>query len=155
MKILVLSDTHGHINTLCKIVEKEKDCDSVIFLGDGLQDMHILQALLPNVKINKVCGNCDFENDAPKKIIMPIGKVRALITHGHLYHVKSGLEHIIADAKNENVNLVIFGHTHRALNAQIDNIHLFNPGTISVFGNASYGIITVAKGKVYSTIKRI
>ncbi len=158
MKYLILSDTHGHINAVCDVAHRENSCDAVIFLGDGLQDMYMLQTMLPNAKIFKVCGNCDFANDAPQRIIMPIGKKRALITHGHLQYVKSGTEHIIKEAKEEKANIVLFGHTHDAINVEIDGIHLFNPGTLSGASqgkSVSYGILEVVKGKIYASIKNL
>ncbi len=156
MKYLILSDTHGHINAVCDVLQKENDSDVVVFLGDGLQDLYIVQTMLPKAKLFKVSGNCDFTNDAPQRVIMPIGKMKALITHGHLQYVKSGFEHIVKEAKEEKANLAFFGHTHNALNAEIDGIHLFNPGSLSdgyQGKNASYGIVQVIKGKVYTSIK--
>ncbi len=156
MKYLVLSDTHGHINAVCEVLQKESDSDFVVFLGDGLQDLYIVQTMLPKAKIFKVSGNCDFTNDAPQRIIMPIGKTKALITHGHLQYVKSGFEHIVKEAKEEKVGFAFFGHTHNALDTEIDGIHLFNPGSLSDgyhTKKASYGIVQVEKGKIYTNIR--
>ncbi len=158
MKYLILSDTHGHINALNEVAQRENDADNIIFLGDGIADMRLLQAIMPGVKIHMVCGNCDFSNDAPKKIIMPLAKKRVLITHGHLHEVKKDYDRIIADAKEEKAHIVMFGHTHLPMHEEIDGITLFNPGTISgrsLMGEATYGVLTVLKTKLFFDIKNL
>ena len=55
-------------------------------------------------------------------------------------------------------DIVLFGHTHEKLNINMDGIHLFNPGTVSMrsFGKRSYGVMTInSKGEykiVHTTI---
>ena len=39
MRILLLSDSHGHARRLRRVLERERECSLVFFLGDGLRDV--------------------------------------------------------------------------------------------------------------------
>lgn len=59
MRILVLSDSHGHLSRVMEIYNKTR-CEAVIFLGDGLKDAQDLYKISGSVPVYMVCGNCDF-----------------------------------------------------------------------------------------------
>jgi hypothetical protein len=139
MKILIISDSHGKLSILEKVIEKEKP-KIVIFCGDFIRDIENLEYFYTEIVFIKVRGNCDFDAyEIEDEIIINIGKDKILITHGHLYDVKNNLSSIEKKARQNNVNIVIFGHTHKPyLNKTKNNIILFNPGAIR---NGTYGIL--------------
>lgn len=138
MKLLIISDTHGKINNLDKIIELEKP-DSIIFCGDGERD------LLSYDNVIGVSGNCDFYNFFPNSQTINLLNKKIFLTHGHLFHVKSGLNELVYYAEMNNVNIVIFGHTHIPYNEYIGNVLFFNPGSYNYAEFNRYGIIELNK----------
>lgn len=49
MKLLVFSDSHGMPLYMRETLEKHRDVDAVIFLGDGQNDFQMMRALFPNI----------------------------------------------------------------------------------------------------------
>ena len=64
MKILVISDVHGNAEALSAVLEKERDADSTVFLGDtvlsGPQPNETM-ALLSGISGTLIQGNHDVE----------------------------------------------------------------------------------------------
>lgn len=64
MKILVIADVHGNAEALASVLEKERDADSTVFLGDsvspGPQPNETL-ALLQGLSGLSIAGNHDVE----------------------------------------------------------------------------------------------
>ena len=94
MKLLVLSDSHGHDENLTYMILSHPDVDAVIFLGDGECDFENavnVCGIADSKVICQVRGNCDRASREPDKIIREFGGVRFLITHGHEQNVKYGI----------------------------------------------------------------
>ena len=67
---------------------------------------------------------------SPSTDIVPLGPVKAFITHGHLYNVEWGdLTRLAYAAEEQGAKLALFGHTHRAENIDLGNVRIVNPGT--------------------------
>ena len=64
MEVLVWSDSHGHKDYVMRMLDKEPDCKSVFFLGDGLDEALSVQKLYPDRKFYLVKGNNDRQYDA-------------------------------------------------------------------------------------------
>ena len=65
MKILVISDTHGHIEALSEVLDIEGQPDAVIHCGDICGDEERLQKLA-GCPCYMVAGNMDFSWGLPK-----------------------------------------------------------------------------------------
>lgn len=144
-KILIISDTHGDIKTLEKIIKKEKNYSYIIHLGDHHFDLDEVDIDYENVNVLRVRGNCDFMKEKEDLVFTLHGK-KIFMTHGHYYGVKNSFTNIFYKADEIGADIVLFGHTHEALNKKISDIHLFNPGSLSSmrsFGKISYGIMTI------------
>ena len=130
MKILIVSDTHRNEDNLIEVLEKEKNLDLLIHCGDveGAEDEIEHYA---GCKTVFVAGNNDFFSDLPRELEVTIGKYRALITHGHVYHVAMGNERIKQEAKARGCDLVFYGHTHKPVIDETDEIIAVNPGSTS------------------------
>ncbi len=59
MRVVVLSDTHGRVERIKKVIEQQPQAELFIFLGDGLRDFRQAMYGVP-VEEWRVCGNCDF-----------------------------------------------------------------------------------------------
>ena len=64
------------------------------------------------------------------------------MTHGHRYGVKSGYLRAIYAAREQQADLLLFGHTHYAECFQEGPLWVLNPGAAR---NGSYGIITLSQ----------
>jgi putative phosphoesterase len=145
-KILVLSDSHGNINNMVYAVKKSSP-DMVCHLGDCWNDASKLRKIFPKLPMERVPGNCDYQNEPQEKILLIEGK-KILICHGHQYAVKSSLLSIELAAREKGVDLAMFGHTHRVFYDIHNGVTLFNPGSIGAPGYQippSYGVLIVSE----------
>lgn len=157
MDILVFSDSHGNTRNVMRALSNQiKKPDAVIFLGDGLQSISYCE--FDNIPLYTVSGNCDgayfgtlFSDD---ERIIELGGKKIMMTHGHLYDVKSTLTRLVYTAAQRDVDIVLFGHTHNPLEKCLTpdscelpklskNLYIFNPGAIGAGGN-SFGVISIS-----------
>ena len=148
MKILVFSDSHRARGGMLDAIDAHRP-DQVIHLGDLQSDAEELTYVYPKLPICMVPGNCDgWTMDPLKKQITLAGK-RILLSHGHLWGVKKGYEAAVADARAVGADILLFGHTHRALCQQLeDGLWMMNPGA----SRTSYGLIRIEQGQIHCSI---
>jgi len=162
MRIGVIADTH--IPERAKMIPQEilrefKTVDMVIHAGD-LVELSILDQLRSVSKdVRAVWGNMDpyeVRANLPQKEIIKAGKYKIGVMHG--YGNPANLIHTLKEEfKNDKVNLIIFGHSHKPLNEKKDDIWYFNPGsaTDEIFAPyKSYGIIEI-NDKIRTKIVKI
>lgn len=129
MKAAVFSDTHTNTALMVEAVRRSRP-DLIIHLGDHDRDTEILRREFPEIPLYNVCGNCDFYPSAPQTDLVPLGPVKAFITHGHLYNVDyDRLDSLVYAAQEQGAKLAMYGHTHRALYEEIGGVKVLNPGT--------------------------
>lgn len=152
MKILVFSDSHDSMSKMVEAMEQERP-HHVFFLGDHYKDGLELSTLYPDVPMNVVRGNCDW-GKGPDLQVVELEGVRFLLTHGHLQYVKSGLNELLEEGLNRQVNVICFGHTHQAKVVYRQGIYMFNPGSVGgCHARESYGIIHAQDGSVNFELK--
>lgn len=130
MRILIVSDTHKKHNNLEKVLRREAPLDLLIHLGDA-EGYEEYIAELAGCPLEIVSGNSDFFSMLPKEKEIQIGNYNVLITHGHYYYITTGLEDIKKEAYGRNMDIVMFGHTHRPLVDYGKHVIAINPGSIS------------------------
>ena len=148
MKLLVLSDSHGHDEKLIDMILSHPDADAVIFLGDGGWDFENAVntcGISNNKVICQVRGNCDRASREPDKIIREFGGARFLITHGHEQDAKYGIWGLVDEAKKQKCTAALYGHTHYKSFQVKDGIVLINPGSAR---DGKYCVVEVDDGKV-------
>lgn len=129
MKILIVSDTHRKNENYFKLLEMHHP-DMVIHCGDAEGSEYALtQAADCPVKI--VLGNNDFFSDLPREQEFNIGKYKVWLTHGHNYYVSMGSETIKKEAAARQMDIVIYGHTHRPEVDLSGKVIALNPGSLS------------------------
>lgn len=148
-KYIIISDSHGNKEGVEKLLSSVEH-DGVIFAGDGIGDLENYSR-----DIYMVRGNCDFFSKIGTLIVKDICGTKTMITHGHLYSAKSGMGGLIAAAKENNVQLVIFGHTHIPFFEVIDGITFVNPGTFkkSVFHKSTYSTVDFDESGFYINMR--
>ena len=159
-EVLILSDSHGKSNAIAQAVSLARP-HLILFCGDGLRDFTELDLPCP---LYAVRGNCDVFHvpalgDVEEETVMNLDGLRLLLCHGHRYGVKGGLGTILGKALREDVDAVIFGHTHEPLELTLSPqhanerfgihlnrpLHLFNPGSIG-YAPHSFGTLTIRRG---------
>lgn len=145
LRILVLSDTHKSINKAIKLIESIEKIDVIIHLGDYVLDAYNIKYIFPHIKMLIVSGNNDFSSNEKDSLCIELEGKKLFLTHGHLFSVKNRLLDLENKAKEQNADIVLFGHTHKSFNKIINNTLFLNPGSAcAMFGNeASYGIIEI------------
>ena len=129
LRAAVFSDTHSATVMMLEAIRRYRP-DVVIHLGDCERDTEGIKEEFPEIALYNVCGNCDLYPSAPNAQTVPLGPVKAFITHGHLYSVEWGdLSRLAYAAQEQEAKIAMFGHTHRAVNTSIGSIGILNPGT--------------------------
>lgn len=151
MKIGVIADTHIPVNADSipkKVLEAFKNVDIIIHAGD-LVDLSVIDTLKSVCKeVIAVAGNMDSQKvktKLPEKEIIKVGNYKIGVMHGY-GHPNTLIELASTIFKNDNVNIIIFGHSHTAINKKKGNILYFNPGspTDNIFAAYnSYGILEI------------
>lgn len=162
MKCLCFSDSHGRLDLIVRALNIHRDSEVVFFLGDGLSD--ISHFVMTDTSRTWLCvrGNCDIGasllgNTVRKTEAITILDKKIVYTHGDLYAVKYSKGELLALAKENGADIVLFGHTHIPHESYVSDdcgkgVHFFNPGSVGGVGAiASYGIINLTdKGVLFS-----
>ncbi len=151
MKILVLSDSHGAMEPMERAVERT-DPRMIFHLGDCWRDAERLQERFPRIPLQQVPGNCDFRSQEPAERLLCIENFRILLCHGHTYGVKQSLTAAGFAAEEKDLDLFLFGHTHRPLVDRRGKTLFLNPGSIGDWRRPTYGLVTIAGGKLDGSI---
>ena len=132
MRVLIVSDTHRKDENLYKIMKEEGPFDMLIHLGDveGSEDK-IAGWAGEDCQVHMVLGNNDFFSDLDREKEINIGKYRVLLTHGHYYNVSLGVERLELEARERNLDIVMYGHTHRPFYEVHNGVIILNPGSLS------------------------
>lgn len=130
MRILIVSDTHGRHDALEKVLSENKKFDKLLHLGDVEYEENYIRRIA-DCPVEIVRGNNDFFSDLPFEREFMIGKYRIMMTHGHTYRVSVGLSDIRKEAQSRDIDFMMFGHLHRPILEQMDDVMLINPGSIS------------------------
>ena len=159
MKCLCFSDSHGTSAYISRALEMHPDAEVVFFLGDGLSDID--RFVYDRTKAwLAVRGNCDLVGDIGGSLVKKVDSItlygkKIVFTHGDLYGAKYGTDGLVALAREQGADIVLFGHTHDPFEKYIPNedeggIYLFNPGSVGVSyrTKTSYGIMEITDDMV-------
>ena len=151
MRIGVISDTH--IPDRAEIIPQQvmddfKGVDMIIHAGD-LVDLKVLEQLKSACRnVRAVWGNMDpyeVRKKLPEKEVFEVSGHKIGLVHGHGAPINL-LELMGSIFKNDDVEMIIFGHAHCAVNEEKEGVIYFNPGspTDKIYcPYNSYGIIEI------------
>ena len=78
-----------------------------------------------------VKGNTDSDDfDTRETKVFDLFGKKVLLTHGHLFNVKTTLKELEKKAHYENVDICVFGHTHKEFLEEKNGIIFVNPGAL-------------------------
>lgn len=130
IRVLVISDSHGHLENVEKVMKRYEKLDMVIHLGDIIGQDERLRSMC-NCPVTIVRGNCDFRSDNNIVEVISLGKNKVFATHGHHYSVDWDLERLFLAAKERGCNIAMYGHTHVPQVIKQEGIYIINPGSIT------------------------
>lgn len=145
MNVLVLSDSHGAVHYLRRILETETECELVFFLGDGLSDMEKVKTSFPEKKFICVKGNNDFYYNENREAYKYIDGMTIMACHGDALGVRQTLQHLFSKTASVRGNLALYGHTH-IRNLQSDaatGVFAVNPGAVC---DGRYCVLEIKNG---------
>lgn len=159
MKILIISDTHGHHKNLKRLLAKVESVDALIHCGDVEEQEEYIEALV-QCPTFIVAGNNDYFSSLDREMEFDIQGYHIFLSHGHNYGVSMGTAGILDEGRSRNADVVMFGHTHRPCLEHYPDITVLNPGSLSYPRQAgrmpSYMIMEIdQKGDVHYTINLI
>ncbi len=158
VKLLVLSDSHGQTAVAKKIIITfGKECDVLIFCGDGISDiLNILNQSLSDPELAEcipsvICiaqGNGDSDRysvkfkpnnelsagrifhqvDISSENILQAADHTIYIVHGHKQGVYYNLQNLKKEAEIIGADIVFYGHTHVVAKNE-ESVILINPGS--------------------------
>ena len=147
MKLLVLSDSHGNLSHMEEAVLRVRP-RMILHLGDCWRDGEKLRDLFPDIPFHQVPGNCDYRPDEPAERLLFLEDKRVLMCHGHTYGVKQTLLNAGYTAEEQNLDLFLFGHTHKPLVDMRGKTLFLNPGSIGDHFRPFYGVVTLENGRL-------
>jgi hypothetical protein len=151
MKVGVFSDTH--LKSAKELPRKTLDLlssvDAIIHAGD-YQDISVVETLTELKDFYGVCGNMDSGHVRallPEKRVVELNGFKIGITHG--WGAPRGIElRVKTFFPEDDLNAIVFGHSHKPCNTVINNILFFNPGSPTDNRHAEHrtmGILTLDK----------
>ena len=128
MRIVVMSDTHGETTSIDQVRHAVGPVDAVFHCGDSELDTQ--HESLQDAFV--VGGNCDWDSSFSDEVFTEVNGVKVLMSHGHLWQVKSTLMPLSYRAQEVGADVVLFGHSH-LLGVELINGMLFvNPGSLEL-----------------------
>jgi len=181
MRIGILSDTHDKVSPLQMEAIKEafKGVDMVLHCGD-IYSASLLDQLEKIAPVKAALGNGDFiQRDKRVKTAhdfilegyyihlthyFPFDEMEILLSEMKRPHDNVSPEFDVMLARNlEQIqappDIIIFGHTHRALVYRNDDVVIINPGSPTVpfnrYWRGTVVLLTLEPGKISPSIVRI
>lgn len=159
MKIGVLSDIHltNDNGMLQKIIDKYMSDVDMFFLCGDFTTMRVYD-LFADKKVAAVAGNMDsreLRSTLPVKRVLDIHGFKFGLIHG--WGPPGGIERRIRKEFN-NVDCIVYGHSHAPANSWSGGALFFNPGSPTdkrFAAHNSVGILTVTDEKLEGEIIRI
>jgi putative phosphoesterase len=143
MKIGVISDTHATslAEVPDRILHAMAGVDLIIHAGDFVA-WDVLDGLKQLGEVKAVQGNMDSEELKrllPEKEILEVEGRRIGIIHG--WGSPYGIDNRVG-GMFDNVDIIIYGHSHHPQNEVKNGVLFFNPG----IAKNSFGILTIGQG---------
>ena len=149
-KIGVLSDTHlRRVTDDIKAIYDRylSDVDIILHAGDYVS--YDVVTFLDTGNFHGVSGNMDtveVKETLPWKKVIEVGSHRIGLIHG--WGSSVGLEERI-QTEFHGVDIIVYGHSHKAVSHVRDGVLLFNPGTAIGYSSSAehtLGILELGEG---------
>jgi len=159
IKVGIVSDTHWHEadGPLPPELFRALEGVGLILHAGDLVTLKIIDRLSEIAPVKAVAGNMDsaeVRQQLPAKRILDIEKIRMGLIHG--WGPPQGLPQRVLEEFPEDVNVVVFGHSHQPYQEWIDGRLLINPGSLlqdRFSAGRSYGVLTVQDEHIQAELR--
>ncbi len=133
MLVGIISDTHIPNKSKSlpkKVFESFEKVDLILHAGD-ICHLEVIEELELIAPVKAVAGNMDgwdIRNKYPRKQIIDIKGFKIGLIHGDGMRGTT-LQRVVAAFTDENLDCIVFGHSHQAYMQLNMNVLLFNPGS--------------------------
>lgn len=149
MRILIISDTHGDDSAFIKIKKSELRFDVLIHAGDMDGSESFYESYFRGVR-HMVSGNCDYGGRFPYEDVFMIDCYRVFLTHRHRQHIAQfdrASDVLVEEAKQNDAQILIYGHTHYPVYETRNGVICINPGSTyrprQPDHRPTYGVLTI------------
>jgi uncharacterized protein len=145
MKIGVLSDTHVPAIAPAlppRIYDIFHGVDLILHAGD-IVELSVLDDLRAIAPVEAVAGNVDsaeLQVRLPFKKVIPIGNFRVGLIHGKY---KLNVQQEMIRKEFDNVDLIVYGHSHHPFWGVVEGVYLLNPGSPTDKRHAPYNSVAL------------
>jgi putative phosphoesterase len=161
MNVVVLSDTHAKsLDDLPAVILKDlKETDWIIHAGDYTSTI-FLEQLRGLGNFTGVHGNMDsaeIRGELPEKDIVGLHGVRIGIAHPSEGGSPFGLKKRVKSKLGADLDMIIYGHSHKPANERVGGTIYFNPGSATGAFPArykTYGVLRI-EGEIEGEIVRV
>ena len=132
-----------------QLVQDLKTADLIIHAGDW-QTMGVYKEFSKYARVEGVVGNVDdpdIQQHLREKEILWLNGFKIGVIHGHGQKMTTE-KRVLAAFEEDDIDCIIFGHSHIPLLKYVNDILLFNPGSATDKRRQhsySYGILTMDK----------
>lgn len=130
MKVLVISDSHGNWRNIEGVINQVGHIDMLIHCGDVENDEDYIREIV-DCPVHIVAGNCDYGYDLPVSDSFMVGDYTVMVCHGHTFYVHGTTMYLKEYARENGIDVVMFGHTHRPYIEIDEDVVILNPGSIA------------------------
>ncbi|WP_039044012.1 metallophosphoesterase family protein [Sporosarcina sp. ZBG7A] len=133
MKVIITGDTHipGRSRNLPKrLLDACTDSDLIVHTGDW-RSPDVFETLSTFAEVKGVYGNVDGKEMralVPARQLIDIGGLRIGLVHGH-GEKKTTEQRAIEEFAEEQVDAIVFGHSHIPVIKYFKGVLLMNPGS--------------------------
>lgn len=162
MKIAIISDTHGNLANIKKILDwlKKEKIDFIIHCGDINGPAALKEGFSKfEGEIKVVLGNADFGQKEDYEIL-PNAQIFEKFGEINLDEKRIAFTHYPKPAKelakSGKYDLVFYGHTHKPWEEKISECRLVNPGeTAGQYLKSTFAVYDTETGKLELKILEI
>ncbi|MBQ0058375.1 MAG: YfcE family phosphodiesterase [Lachnospiraceae bacterium] len=131
MRVLIISDTHGRLFNLKKVIDRCGPFDHVIHAGDFQRQESEIKEMC-GCSLTMVKGNGDGASSLPLMDVACVENDRILVVHGHRHMVAYDRDYAVSLAKENGCNMLVCGHTHMPFIDESDpDVTVMNPGSLT------------------------
>jgi putative phosphoesterase len=158
MKIAVVGDFHcpERCPKLLLLEELKKEKPELIIGTGDYTTQEVIEKLSEIAEFKGVLGNVDSaEIDLPRHLLLEIEGMKIVVFHSKEIYPRGDIHAMYAKWKDENPDLVIFGHTHKPFFSFLGGVYFLNPGSFNgvISGEGertlpSFAILDIKKEKL-------
>lgn len=155
MRYIIFSDSHGMSGNMRIALKRNlvpgAGLDGMLFCGDGIDAARLVASDF-GLPFFGVHGNCDPPSVSgqadPAEVFTELCGRKIMLIHGHRHYVNDSMDFAENKALKAGADVLLFGHTHIRYERYVNNLYIFNPGSIALprDGRPSFGILEL-RGK--------